>query len=109
MKKVLLISGSSQDESLNERYLHYVWRYLNEQAEFELELINTHQLQLPFVASENDTRASFALWREKIASADAFIIATPEYNHALPAVLKNAFDALKKYCMQDKPVMLLGV
>lgn len=31
-------------------------------------------------------------WAEKIASFDAFIVVTPEYNHSFPAVLKNAFD-----------------
>ena len=33
-------------------------------------------------------------WSELVAGADAFVICTPEYNHAMPAALKNAFDAL---------------
>lgn len=31
-------------------------------------------------------------WAKQVASFDAFIVVTPEYNHSFPAVLKNAFD-----------------
>lgn len=33
-------------------------------------------------------------WAETIASYDGFIFVTPEYNHAIPAALKNAVDYL---------------
>lgn len=33
-------------------------------------------------------------WAETIAAFDAFVFVTPEYNHSLPAALKNAIDLL---------------
>lgn len=33
-------------------------------------------------------------WADLIASFDGFIFVTPEYNHAIPAALKNAIDYL---------------
>lgn len=33
-------------------------------------------------------------WSETIASYDGFVIVTPEYNHSVPAALKNAIDYL---------------
>ncbi|MGH3626496.1 MAG: NADPH-dependent FMN reductase [Sciscionella sp.] len=33
-------------------------------------------------------------WAEKIASFDGFVFVTPEYNHSMPAALKNAIDFL---------------
>lgn len=31
-------------------------------------------------------------WREAIAASDAILVASPEYGHSLPGVLKNAID-----------------
>ena len=33
-------------------------------------------------------------WAEKVASLDAFVFVTPEYNHSVPGALKNAIDYL---------------
>lgn len=33
-------------------------------------------------------------WAETIAAFDAFVFVTPEYNHSIPAALKNAVDFL---------------
>lgn len=33
-------------------------------------------------------------WAAKIASADAYVFVTPEYNHSAPGALKNAIDFL---------------
>jgi chromate reductase, NAD(P)H dehydrogenase (quinone) len=48
---------------------------------------------------------------EQIATADAVLIATPEYNYGVPGVLKNAIDWVSKAPDQPfrhKPVAILG-
>lgn len=48
---------------------------------------------------------------DQIAAADAIVICTPEYNKALPGVLKNALDWVsrtKGAPWQDKPVAILS-
>ena len=50
--------------------------------------------------------------RDALASADAVLISTPEYNSSIPGVLKNALDwASRPYAnnaLRDKPVAVVG-
>lgn len=46
-------------------------------------------------------------WSRLVADADAFVIVTPEYNHAMPAALKNAMDYLSAEWAY-KPVSFVG-
>lgn len=47
-----------------------------------------------------------------MASADALLIATPEYNHTIPGVMGNAIDWLSRRLptspLRDKPVAVMG-
>ncbi len=50
--------------------------------------------------------------RKDVAAADALIVITPEYNHSIPGVLKNAIDWLSrpsgKGAILGKPVAVMG-
>lgn len=56
--------------------------------------------------------AAVADLRESIARSDALLVATPEYNHSVPGVLKNAVDwASRPYgesSLQEKPAAVVG-
>lgn len=53
-----------------------------------------------------------ATLKQQIETADAVLIATPEYNYSVPGVLKNALDWISrpygKNSMEDKPVAIMG-
>ncbi len=53
-----------------------------------------------------------AAFKQAIARADALVIATPEYNHCVPGVLKNAIDwasrPARRSVLTNKPVAVLG-
>ena len=56
--------------------------------------------------------AAVAHLREAVAAADGFLVATPEYNHGVPGVMKNAFDWLSrppgKSVLNGKPSAIVG-
>jgi chromate reductase len=51
-------------------------------------------------------------FRDKIRAADALLIVTPEYNHSIPGVLKNALDWASrpagKSALSGTPVAVIG-
>jgi len=59
-------------------------------ADFDLPLLDE---DLPPMAAQY-TRPHTHRWAETIASFDAFVLVTPEYNHSPSAALKNALDFL---------------
>jgi chromate reductase len=62
-------------------------------------------------ADTEGTRAVQQL-RRRIAASDGLLVATPEYNHSIPGVLKNAIDwssrAAPGQVLKDKPIAIVG-
>lgn len=56
--------------------------------------------------------AAVAAFKRAIAQADALLVATPEYNHGVPGVLKNAIDWASRpratSPLRDKAVAVMG-
>jgi NAD(P)H-dependent FMN reductase len=48
-------------------------------------------------------------WNAKIAEGDAYLFITPEYNHSIPAVLKNAIDSVfATFAFRGKPAAFVA-
>jgi chromate reductase len=63
------------------------------------------------IEAEGDPPAVTA-FKEAIAVADAMVIASPEYSHCVPGVLKNAIDwasrPARRSVLTNKPVAIMG-
>jgi len=90
--RVLGISGSLRRDSLNSALL----RAAAERLPAGAELVEFERLrEIPPYDSDVEDEGVPAVveeLREAVRSADAVLIATPEYNHSLPGQLKNALD-----------------
>ncbi|HMD21702.1 MAG TPA: NAD(P)H-dependent oxidoreductase, partial [Alloacidobacterium sp.] len=55
---------------------------------------------------------SVAAFKKMIADSDGVLITTPEYNHGVPGVLKNALDWASRpvfeSCFKNKPVSIIS-
>lgn len=89
MKKILLISGSLREKSLNSALLRAFEKELAGKAE-----VVWADIQLPLFNEELEENfpAEAEILKGKIVSADRIIIATPEYNRGMSGSLKNAID-----------------
>lgn len=89
--RILGLAGSLRAASLNGRLLARAAALSPEEVRFEtFEALGT----IPHFSQdlEAETPAPVAELRAAIESADAILIATPEYNSAMPGVLKNGLD-----------------
>src|SRR6202011_4094995 len=62
------------------------------------------KMALAYAPTQNEVALR---WGKKIASLDGYIFVTAEYNHSIPAVLKNALDYLYAE-IHRKPATFLG-
>ena len=108
--RVLGISGSLRERSYNTALLRAAGEMLPPHMTLELfdlssiPLYDADVREEGFPAGVRDLRAL-------IREMDAILIATPEYNHSIPGVLKNTFDWISRPPdppLFDKPVALVG-
>lgn len=100
--KVVVILGSSRDGRMGERVSKLVLKEAENIEGWDVELLDLaeinlpmyHDANLPSMMNETYSNKTVSDWSAIIKSADAYIVLTPEYNHSIPAVLKNAIDWL---------------
>ena len=110
---VLGLAGSLRRDSINRRLLAEAARHAAPGVALRVHdgvatvpLFNEDLEIGPFKAPESVVRL-----RQDIERADGLIIATPEYNHSMPGVLKNLIDWLsrgERDVLSDKPVAIFG-
>ena len=109
--KVLGISGSLRRDSHNTELLRAAATLLPSGVEFEL--YDGLRDIPPYDEDDDKSQVAAVLdLKQRIADADAVLIATPEYNHSVPGVLKNAHGlgvaAAGRHAAKGKPVAVIG-
>jgi len=102
MTRVAIILGSTRPGRRGEPVAQWVYERASKRGDAEFELVDLADYPLPHLDEPMPpslgqyANQHTVEWAEKIASFDAFIFVTPEYNHSTSGVLKNAIDYLYK-------------
>src|SRR3989442_12516559 len=100
MLKIGIIVGSTRPGRKAAAVAKWVHDILKSRKDAEFEIVDIEDYKLPLLdeplppTMHQYRNAHTKTWSEKIASLDAYIFVTPEYNHATSAALKNAIDFL---------------
>ncbi|WP_238902144.1 MULTISPECIES: NADPH-dependent FMN reductase [Clostridium] len=107
--KYLAIVGTNSDVSTNRMLLQFMQKHFSNEADIEVYEIKDLP---PFIELEDSDIIPQKVEElsDKILKADGVIIATPEYDHAIPAVLKSALEWISytSQALTDKPLLIVG-
>jgi chromate reductase, NAD(P)H dehydrogenase (quinone) len=108
--RILGIAGSLRRGSYNQAALRTAKLLVPESSEIDVFQID----EIPMFNEDDEKHppSSVVELKERIRSADAVLIVTPEYNYSIPAALKNAIDwASRPYgdsAWSGKPAAIMG-
>ncbi|WEK46156.1 MAG: NAD(P)H-dependent oxidoreductase [Candidatus Andeanibacterium colombiense] len=111
--RILVILGSVREGRVAEPVGNWVIEQAAGREDIALELVDLKAWALPPYpfprppAMGGYTDPLQLAWAEKIAGADGYILIAPEYNHGIPAALKNALDFVYAEWAR-KPVGFVG-
>ncbi len=100
MIRIAIITGSTRPGRNNEAVARWVHDIARKRSDAQFELVDIASYKLPLLdeavppSMGEYSNAHTKAWAEKIASFDAYVFVTPEYNHGTSGALKNAIDYL---------------
>lgn len=106
--KIVAMVGSPSVNSINRK----LGNFLKEKYadKMEIEFLEIEKLPFHNYDTENNPPELILEMREKIKEADGVLFITPEYNHSVPPVLKNAIDWFSRVeqVLLYKPALIMG-
>jgi NAD(P)H-dependent FMN reductase len=114
MLNLKIIIGSTRPARAADQVISWIVPVARAHGGFEVEVADLREWDLPIfsetLATVGDLRnPTFSApvvkrWNSMIAVGDAFLFITPEYNHSVPAVRKNAIDTVfATFAFRTKP------
>ena len=100
MIKVAIVIGSTRPGRKAETVAGWVYDCATKRGDATFELVDIKEFNLPLLDEPMPpvmgqyTQPHTTVWAAKVASFDAYVFVTPEYNHGISGALKNAIDYL---------------
>jgi len=119
MSRLQVIIGSTRPGRAADLVAPWVIDRARAHGGLDVEVLDLRDWPLPMFAEHmgsigdfNDPTYSQPIvrdWNHKIREGDAYLVVTPEYNHSVPGVLKNAIDSVfVSFAFRQKPLVAVG-
>lgn len=111
--RLAVVVGSVREGRFGPTVVDWFAEQAKRHGRFKVDVIDLAELPLPVVLPgfggepDPETTRNLQDLSERLGAADAFVVVTPEYNHSVPASLKNAIDWTLPV-WQTKPVGLIS-
>lgn len=113
--KLAVVLGTIRSGRQTAKQANWVANTAAEMEDVEVEIVDLADYPMPFFNEpisprynpNREIEPSVQKWLDKIGSFDAYVYVTPEYNHSIPAVLKNAFD-YQTWELKRKPAAIVS-
>lgn len=106
--KYVGIVGNNSTVSTNRTLLHFIAKHFCDQA--QIDVLEIRPLPAFKADDAGHPPTTVSALTSAIAVSDGVIIATPEYDHTIPAALKSTLEWLSwsSQVMKSRPVMVVG-
>jgi NAD(P)H-dependent FMN reductase len=119
MLNLKIIIGSTRPGRAADRVVPWISQVAREHGAFDVDVLDLADWELPifgetFATLGDPAGPTFSApqvrrWNDAIGAGDAYMFITPEYNHSVPAVLKNAIDTVfATFAFRNKPAAFLA-
>ena len=115
MSNILVVLSSARKGRVADKIFEHVKADIEAREDMTVVKGDLKELNLPFFAHElapaspdyEPTDPAVIAWQKLVNESDAVVFLTPEYNHTISAIHKNAIDSLKNE-WEGKPVAVVG-
>jgi NAD(P)H-dependent FMN reductase len=96
--KIAIVIGTTRATRFGHKPARWIYDIAAQRDDINVEIADLRDFPMPFfdeVASNAWAPSQNPIaerWQKKVAEFDGYIFVTAEYNHSMPAVLKNALD-----------------
>lgn len=109
---IAVIVGTNRQGRVTPRLAKWVMNHAAEHSDVQFSLLDLADYDMPMLQEapwieDRTITEGTRRWLAELKVADGIIIVTAEYNHTIPAVLKNAFDYTHGEVMR-KPVAIVS-
>jgi NAD(P)H-dependent FMN reductase len=105
-----IVVGSTRPGRAADRFVPWLVDRAERHGRFSVRLLDLRDWDLPFFQEPTEkmvagrfSTPTVERWNEVVAAGEAYLFVFPEYNHSVPAVLKNAFDHALGARLRNKP------